>query len=91
MRPVSTSCAPTHSTTTTLAKTRNIAIAVRIARALNQGRRGIVQKVRVRESGAEVALVLRGKPGMDLEVWAAEKERGYFRDTFGRDLIVKAA
>ena len=33
MRPASTSCAPTHSTTTTLAKTRKMAIAVRTARA----------------------------------------------------------
>jgi hypothetical protein len=33
MSPASTSWAPTHSTTTTLAKTRKIAMAVRIARA----------------------------------------------------------
>jgi hypothetical protein len=38
MRPASTSCAPTHSTTTTLAKTRKIAIAVRIARARIESR-----------------------------------------------------
>jgi exopolyphosphatase/guanosine-5'-triphosphate,3'-diphosphate pyrophosphatase len=66
-------------------------VLLRIARALNQGRRGIVQKLRAREGGAEVTLELRGKSAMDLEVWAAEKERGYFRDVFGRDLIVRAA
>jgi len=66
-------------------------VLLRIARALNQGRRGIVQKVRSREGGAEVTLELRGKSGMDLEVWAAEKERSYFRDVFGRDLIVRAS
>lgn len=66
-------------------------VLLRIARALNQGRRAIVQKVRAREKGAEVILELRGKLGMDLEVWAAEKERAYFRDIFGRDLSVKAA
>lgn len=66
-------------------------VLLRLARALNQGRRGIVQKLRVKEAGAEVTLQLRGKPGMDLEIWTAEKERGYFRDIFGRDLIVKAA
>ena len=65
-------------------------ILLRLARALNQGRRGIVQKLRVREVGAQVTLELRGKPGMDLEIWTAEKERGYFRDVFGRDLVVKA-
>lgn len=66
-------------------------ILLRIARALNQGRRGIVQKVRVIQQGAQVILELRGKSGMDLEIWAAEKERGYFRDVFGRDLLVRAA
>jgi len=66
-------------------------VLLRIARALNQGRRGIVQKLRAKEAGAEVTLVLRGKPGMDLEVWTAEKERAYFRDVFGRDLVVRAA
>jgi exopolyphosphatase/guanosine-5'-triphosphate,3'-diphosphate pyrophosphatase len=66
-------------------------VLLRIARALNQGRRGIVQKVRAKEEGAEVILELRGKSGVDLEVWAAEKERSYFRDVFGRDLVVRAA
>jgi exopolyphosphatase/guanosine-5'-triphosphate,3'-diphosphate pyrophosphatase len=65
-------------------------VLLRIARALNQGRRGIVQKVRTREKEAEIVLQLRGKAGMDLEVWAAEKERAYFRDVFGRDLVVEA-
>ncbi|HJW99394.1 MAG TPA: Ppx/GppA phosphatase family protein [Terriglobales bacterium] len=66
-------------------------VLLRIARALNQGRRGVVQKLRTRESGAEVTIQLLGKPDMDLEVWAAEKERTYFRDVFGRDLVVKSA
>ncbi|HVH87762.1 MAG TPA: Ppx/GppA phosphatase family protein [Terriglobales bacterium] len=66
-------------------------VLLRIARALNQGRRGIVQKVRALEQGATVVLELRGKSGMDLEVWAADKERNYFRDVFGRDLVVRAA
>ena len=64
-------------------------IMLRLARALNQGRRGIVQQVRARQRGAVVELELRGKSGMDLEVWAAEKERSYFRDVFGRDLVVR--
>ena len=66
-------------------------VLLRLARALNQGRRGMVQKVRAKEQGAEVTLELRGKPGMDLEVWTAEKERAYFRDIFGRDLLVRSA
>jgi exopolyphosphatase/guanosine-5'-triphosphate,3'-diphosphate pyrophosphatase len=47
-------------------------VLLRISRALNQGRRAIVQKVRAREKDAEVVLELQGKAGMDLEVWAAE-------------------
>ena len=66
-------------------------ILLRLARALNQGRRGIVQHVRAQQREAVVLLELRGKSGMDLEIWAAEKERGYFRDVFGRDLLVRAA
>jgi exopolyphosphatase / guanosine-5'-triphosphate,3'-diphosphate pyrophosphatase len=66
-------------------------VLLRIARSLNQGRRGIVQKVRARQAGAQVILQLTGKSDMDLEVWTAEKERSYFRDVFGRDLVVKPA
>jgi exopolyphosphatase/guanosine-5'-triphosphate,3'-diphosphate pyrophosphatase len=66
-------------------------VLLRLARALNQGRRGIVQRVRSQHAGPEVLLQLRGKADMDLEVWTAEKERAYFRDVFGRNLLVKAA
>lgn len=66
-------------------------LLLRLARALNQGRRGIIEKVRAKQEGAQITLELRGKSGMDLEVWAAEKERAYFRDVFGRDLVVRAA
>jgi hypothetical protein len=38
---------------------------------------------------AEVELILKAKRGAgDLEMWAVEKERGYFRAVFGRDLSV---
>jgi hypothetical protein len=47
--------------------------------------------VRARQAGAQVILQLTGKSDMDLEVWTAEKERSYFRDVFGRDLVVKPA
>jgi exopolyphosphatase / guanosine-5'-triphosphate,3'-diphosphate pyrophosphatase len=66
-------------------------VLLRLARALNQGRRGIVQKVRAKHAGPEVVLQLRGKADMNLEVWTAEKERAYFRDVFGRNLSVEAA
>ena len=66
-------------------------VLLRIARALNQGRRGIVQKVQAKQAGSQVMLQLLGKSDMDLEVWTAEKERSYFRDVFGRELVVKGA
>jgi exopolyphosphatase/guanosine-5'-triphosphate,3'-diphosphate pyrophosphatase len=68
-------------------------LLLRLARALNLSRSGAVQEVRVKLHDAEVKLTLltkaRGKA--DLEVWAVEKERNYFREVFGRELSVAAA
>jgi exopolyphosphatase/guanosine-5'-triphosphate,3'-diphosphate pyrophosphatase len=63
---------------------------LRVARALNQGRRGAVQSIRA--SSREEALVINVKPargGADLEIWAGEKEIPYFREIFGRELTFK--
>jgi hypothetical protein len=35
-------------------------------------------------------LTPRGKAGVNLEVWATEKDRSYFREVFGRELSVAA-
>ncbi|HTZ97523.1 MAG TPA: exopolyphosphatase [Terriglobales bacterium] len=68
-------------------------LLLRLARALNLSRSGAVQGVRVKLQDAEVRLTLlsrtRGKP--DLEVWAVEKEKNYFREIFGRELSATAA
>ncbi|HET9741626.1 MAG TPA: Ppx/GppA phosphatase family protein [Terriglobales bacterium] len=69
---------------------RRAVLLLRMARALNQGRRAIVQEVKAKAQGSEVVLELNGKSGMDLEIWAAEKESGFFRDVFGRELVVRA-
>jgi len=63
-------------------------ILLRLARALNLGRSGAVQKVRigVRSAGVRVSLVARRRMGVDLELWAVEKECDYFREVFGREL-----
>ncbi len=44
-------------------------------------------------SRGEVRLTLRAKPRatVDLELWAVEKEKDYFRDVFGRELSAAAA
>ncbi len=61
---------------------------LRLARALEQGRRGAVTNVRVRVQSDRVTLHLTvKKSGADLELWALEKERAYFRGLFGRELF----
>ncbi|HEY3767786.1 MAG TPA: exopolyphosphatase, partial [Candidatus Angelobacter sp.] len=63
---------------------------LRVARALNQGRRSSVESVRAIARGGDVTLAVKaGRGGADLELWAGEKERVYFRAVFGRELIFK--
>jgi exopolyphosphatase/guanosine-5'-triphosphate,3'-diphosphate pyrophosphatase len=62
-------------------------LLLRLARALDQGRRGAVKDVKVGVEPGRVRLRLRtGRGGADLELWALDKERNYFRDVFGREL-----
>lgn len=63
-------------------------LLLRMARALNLGRSRAVERVRVRVRSGEimVSLVPRRRMGVDLELWAVEKERDYFREVFGREL-----
>jgi exopolyphosphatase / guanosine-5'-triphosphate,3'-diphosphate pyrophosphatase len=63
-------------------------LLLRLARALNLGRSRSVEEVRigVRSAGVKVTLVPRRRMGVDLELWALEKERDYFREIFGREL-----
>ncbi len=63
-------------------------LLLRLARALNLGRSRAVQKVRVSRRGAEIRLTLvpRRRMGVDLELWAIEKDCAYFREVFGREL-----
>lgn len=65
---------------------------LRLARALNQSRNGIVRAVRARVQGGRVILTLQARrPGPDLELWALEKEASYFQSVFGRALAAKGA
>jgi len=63
-------------------------VLLRLARALNLGRSRAVERVRVGVRSAEVKLTLipRRRMGVDLELWAIEKECDYFREVFGREL-----
>ena len=75
------------------AEVQKAILLLRLARALNLGRSRAVEKVRVRVHSAEVKLTLvpRRRMGVDLELWAIEKERDYFREVFGRELSTAAS
>jgi exopolyphosphatase/guanosine-5'-triphosphate,3'-diphosphate pyrophosphatase len=66
---------------------------LRLARALNLGRSRAVQEVQVkhRTGGVHLTLVPRRRMGVDLELWAVEKDAPYFREVFGRELSIAAA
>ena len=72
---------------------RKAALLLRLARALNLGRSGAVRRARVGMRRGHVRLVLVAKPrsSVDLELWAVEKEKSYFREVFGRELSAATA
>ncbi len=70
---------------------KSIAI-LRLARALNQGRRSAVAAVHAALRGGELSITVKAnRGGADLELWAGEKEVSYFREVFGRELVFKLA
>jgi exopolyphosphatase / guanosine-5'-triphosphate,3'-diphosphate pyrophosphatase len=71
---------------------RRAVVLLRMARALDQGRRGAVRKVQCsRRSGKVVLRLATKRGGADLELWALARERSYFREVFGRDLLAEEA
>jgi exopolyphosphatase/guanosine-5'-triphosphate,3'-diphosphate pyrophosphatase len=68
-------------------------VLLRLARAINLGRSQSVARVSVSARSGRVALKLipRRKASVDLELWAIEKDRDYFREVFGRALSAAAA
>ncbi len=68
-------------------------LLLRLARALNLGRSGAVRGTKVQIGRGEVKLTLQARPraSVDLEQWAVEKEKAYFREVFGRELSAAAA
>ena len=65
---------------------------LRLARALDQGRRGAVHdlQVRVHQDGRVRLMLKPNSEGIDLELWAVEQEQAYFRTVFGRELLAEA-
>src|SRR6266849_4795232 len=68
-------------------------LLLRLARALNLGRSHAVQEVKIglRAGDVRLTLVPRRRVGVDLELWAIEKDCVYFREVFGRALSTAAA
>jgi exopolyphosphatase/guanosine-5'-triphosphate,3'-diphosphate pyrophosphatase len=68
-------------------------VLLRIARALNLGRTQSVARVSISARSGRVTMKLtpRDRGSMDLELWAIEKDRAYFREVFGRELSAAAA
>jgi exopolyphosphatase/guanosine-5'-triphosphate,3'-diphosphate pyrophosphatase len=67
---------------------------LRLARALDQGRRAAVEALRVRvHQDGRVRLMLkpRTSEGVELELWAVEQEKDYFKTVFGRELLAEAS
>jgi exopolyphosphatase/guanosine-5'-triphosphate,3'-diphosphate pyrophosphatase len=67
---------------------------LRLARALDQGRRAAVGEVKVRvHQDGRVRLLLKPQPpeGIELELWAVEQEKNYFETVFGRELLAEAS
>ncbi|HUK42932.1 MAG TPA: Ppx/GppA phosphatase family protein [Candidatus Bathyarchaeia archaeon] len=66
---------------------------LRLARALDQGRRAAVAEVKVRihqDGRVRMMLKPRSPDGIDLELWAVEQEKNYFETVFGRELLAEA-
>jgi exopolyphosphatase / guanosine-5'-triphosphate,3'-diphosphate pyrophosphatase len=62
---------------------------LRMARALDQGRRGAVKQVKAKLKDGTVLLNFDTKRGgAELELWSVSKEAAYFRELFGRDLVL---
>jgi len=67
-------------------------LLLRLARAVEQGRRGAVLGVRAKIEPSSVRLTLVTRPsGAELELWALERERDYFSEVFGRELTCAEA
>jgi exopolyphosphatase/guanosine-5'-triphosphate,3'-diphosphate pyrophosphatase len=67
-------------------------VLLRMVQALNQDRATAAVKMQSRVYPRRVVLeLLPVRGGAELEQWALKKEADYFREVFGRDLVVEVA
>jgi exopolyphosphatase/guanosine-5'-triphosphate,3'-diphosphate pyrophosphatase len=71
---------------------KKASLLLRLARALNLSRSAAVRQTGVsnREAIVKFTLMRKARGSVDLELWAVEKERDYFREVFGRELSAAA-
>jgi exopolyphosphatase/guanosine-5'-triphosphate,3'-diphosphate pyrophosphatase len=68
---------------------KQAAVLLRMAVALHQNQSSPVTRFRTRVTPKKVSVMLMpGRKGADLELWALRKEADYFREVFARDLLV---
>lgn len=65
---------------------------LRVARALDQGRRGAVRELHVHATSngpVKLSLTPARRENLELELWAVGRERVYFETVFGRALLAE--
>jgi exopolyphosphatase/guanosine-5'-triphosphate,3'-diphosphate pyrophosphatase len=73
-----------------IARVERAVVLLRLAVALNQDRASAVVGLKTLVYAKNVILEIQpGRGGAQLERWAVGKEAGYFREVFGRDLVVE--
>jgi exopolyphosphatase / guanosine-5'-triphosphate,3'-diphosphate pyrophosphatase len=68
-------------------------LLLRLAWGLNLGRSGALKmtRVKIHEGSVDLTLVPKRPQNVDLELWAVEKEKPYFREVFGVDFSAATA
>jgi exopolyphosphatase/guanosine-5'-triphosphate,3'-diphosphate pyrophosphatase len=63
-------------------------VLLRLAKAMNHGPQGNISRVSAMVNSQQVVLKLTARRSADLETWLLHKEKGLFREVFGRELVV---
>lgn len=62
-------------------------VLLRLARAMDHGHRKSIARVTTAVDRHQVVIRLKVRTSADLERWVLRKERAYFREVFGRELV----
>lgn len=70
---------------------RRLATLLRLANALDRSHRQTVRSMTARSQSGNVALTLKTRGAVELELWNVERELANFRRVFGRGLVLHVA